>query len=66
MSTPTPRGYTKMYLPLLGANEEIADNVGPDPGYQVVVLSCHKCGALVLAHLSHNKWHHNLEKGIRK
>ena len=40
---PTPRGYEKIIVP-------------NDQGYPFV-LSCKRCGALVLYPTTHNKWH---------
>lgn len=38
---PVPRGYRKIDL----------------GGYTIPVLSCDKCGALVLMHRTHTDWH---------
>lgn len=46
---PTPRGYQRLEMPL---------NVEE----KTIVLTCHKCGALVLMTGTHDSWHKKNDK----
>lgn len=50
----TPRGYSEAKIPVTDSPVEDLQ--------RIQVLSCGKCGALVLYYQTHDKWHKDQEK----